>query len=86
MQIVITTIFPPTTGTRLISSELARREGDLWVMGDRVGPKNYDLPRVRFYDIEVRGIKRFHCWYDEKERMAMIDISRPSPRGRPTGT
>jgi len=29
------------------------------------------------------GIKRFHCWYDEKERMAMIDISRPSPRGRP---
>ena len=40
----------------------------------------------RFYDIEVRGIKRFHCWYDEKERMAMIDISRPSPRGRPAGT
>jgi len=31
------------------------------------------------------GIKRFHCWYDEKERMAMIDISRPSPRGRPAG-
>jgi hypothetical protein len=40
----------------------------------------------RFYDIEVRGIKRFHCWYDEKERMAMIDISKPSPRGRPAGT
>ena len=20
----------------------------------------------RFYDIEVPGIKRFHCWYDEK--------------------
>ena len=40
----------------------------------------------RFYDIEVPGIKRFHCWYDEKERMAMIDISRPSPRGRPAGT
>lgn len=40
----------------------------------------------RFYDIEVPGIKRFHCWYDEKERMAMIDISRPSPRGRPSGT
>jgi len=29
----------------------------------------------RFYDIDVPGIKRFHCWYDEKERMAMIDIS-----------
>lgn len=40
----------------------------------------------RFYDIEVPGIKRFHCWYDEKERMAMIDISKPSPRGRPPGT
>ena len=40
----------------------------------------------RFYEIEVPGIKRFHCWYDEKERMAMIDISKPSPRGRPAGT
>lgn len=40
----------------------------------------------RHYQIEVPGIKRFHCWYDEKERMAMIDISKPSPRGRPVGT
>jgi hypothetical protein len=40
----------------------------------------------RSYQIEVPGIKRFHCWYDEKERMAMIDISKPSPRGRPAGT
>jgi len=40
----------------------------------------------RFYDIDVPGIKRFHCWYDDKEKMAMIDISRPSPRGRPSGT
>jgi len=24
----------------------------------------------RSYEIEVPGIKRFHCWYDEKERMA----------------
>src|SRR5205823_13084030 len=40
----------------------------------------------RSYEIEIPGIKRFHCWYDEKERMAMIDISRPSPRGRPAGT
>ena len=44
------------------------------------------VTQLRFYDIEVPGIKRFHCWYDEKERMAMIDISRPSPRGRPAGT
>lgn len=40
----------------------------------------------RHYQIEVPGIRRFHCWYDEKERMAIIDISRPSPRGRPAGT
>src|ERR1041385_2826243 len=40
----------------------------------------------RSYEISIPGIKRFHCWYDEKERMAMIDISRPSPRGRPAGT
>ena len=40
----------------------------------------------RHYQIDVPGIKRFHCWYDEKERMAMIDISRPSPRGRPAGS
>ena len=40
----------------------------------------------RHYEIEIPGIKRFHCWYDEKEKMAMIDISRPSPRGRPAGT
>ena len=40
----------------------------------------------RHYQIDVPGIKRFHCWYDEKERMAIIDISKPSPRGRPAGT
>ncbi|MCM2314283.1 MAG: hypothetical protein NDJ92_03910 [Thermoanaerobaculia bacterium] len=40
----------------------------------------------RHYQIDVPGIKRFHCWYDERERMAIIDISRPSPRGRPSGT
>lgn len=40
----------------------------------------------RHYQIEVDGIKRFQCWYDEKERMVMIDISRPSRRGRPPGS
>ena len=40
----------------------------------------------RDYGIEVSGIKRFQCWYDDKEGMAMIDISKPSPRGRPKGT
>jgi len=40
----------------------------------------------RDYEIRIPGIKRFQCWYDEKEKMAMIDISKPSPRGRPKGT
>lgn len=40
----------------------------------------------RHYDIDINGIKRFQCWYDEKERMALIDISRPSKRGRPPGS
>lgn len=40
----------------------------------------------RHYDIDIDGIKRFQCWYDEKERMALIDISQPSKRGRPPGS
>lgn len=40
----------------------------------------------RQYDIDVPGIKRFQCWFDEKEKMAIIDISKSSPRGRPVGT
>jgi len=40
----------------------------------------------RHYGIDIPGIKRYQCWYDESEKMAMIDISRPSPRGRPPGT
>ena len=38
------------------------------------------------YDIEVDGIRRFRCWWDEKEEMAVIDISKPSRRGRPVGS
>jgi hypothetical protein len=38
------------------------------------------------YDIEVDGIRRFHCWWDDTEKMAVIDISRPSRRGRPVGS
>lgn len=52
MDIVITTIFPPTPGAIAISQELAKRGGTLWVMGDRKGPTDYPLPQVRFVDIE----------------------------------
>ena len=52
MDIVITTIFPPTKGTQALSRGVADREGSIWVIGDQAGPKSYDLPHVRFYDIE----------------------------------
>ena len=51
MNIVITTIFPPTPGAIRISSELNRTGGTLWVIGDRPGPPSYDLPNTRFFDI-----------------------------------
>ena len=38
------------------------------------------------YDIDVPGIRRFKCWWDDAENMAIIDISKPSRRGRPVGS
>lgn len=38
------------------------------------------------YDIDVPGIKRYKCWWDDTEKMAVIDISKPSRRGRPVGS
>lgn len=54
MDIVITTIFPPSTGAKKITAELAARGGTLWVVGDRKGPPAYDLPHTRFYSIEAQ--------------------------------
>lgn len=51
MDVVITTIFPPTAGARALSEGLAHADGTLWVMGDRPGPAAYDLPHVRFYSL-----------------------------------
>lgn len=51
MDVVITTIFPPTPGARALSEGLTRANGTLWVMGDRPGPASYDLPGVRFYSL-----------------------------------
>ena len=51
MQIVITTIFPPTPGAAAIAKSLEERGGILWVIGDRSGPRDYQLPATRFYDI-----------------------------------
>ena len=59
-DIIVTTIAPPTIGTKLISSELQQRGGTLWVVGDRKGPLSYDLPHTRFYDIEAQSQLPFH--------------------------
>lgn len=68
MDVIITTIFPPTRGMQLLSKELLNRGGRLWVMGDRSGPKSYDLPTVRFYDIETQKRLPFRlaCLLPEK--------------------
>ncbi len=52
MNIVITTIFPPTPGAIRISSELNKSGGALWVIGDRGGPPEYGLPNTHFFDIK----------------------------------
>jgi hypothetical protein len=52
MDVVITTIFPPTKGAHALSEGLSRVGGTLWVLGDRKGPVAYDLPNTKFYDIE----------------------------------
>ena len=54
MQIVITTIFKPTSGAEQIASALAKQGGTLWVMGDRSGPAEYLLPATQFYDIHTQ--------------------------------
>ena len=60
INIVATTIFPPTPGMKRISRELDSRDGTLWVIGDRNGPPAYGLPNTRFYDIEAQSQLPFH--------------------------
>lgn len=54
MQIVITTIFPPTRGVAGMAKVLEERGGTLWVIGDRSGPKDYELPATKFYDLATQ--------------------------------
>lgn len=52
MDVVVTTIFPPTRGTRALSEGLQRNGGTLWILGDVKGPAEYSLPAARFVPIE----------------------------------
>ena len=54
MNVVVTTIFPPTTGTRLLSARLSQGNGRLWILGDRKGPVEYDLPATEFWSIDAQ--------------------------------
>ncbi len=52
MDIVVTTIFPPSEGTRALSAGLeSLGGGNLWIIGDRKGPESYGLPRAQFFPI-----------------------------------
>jgi len=62
IDIVVTTISPPTIGTKLISSELNSAVERFGVVGDRKGPLSYDLPNTRFYDIETQTQLPFHSF------------------------
>ena len=51
LDVVITTVFPPTSAMRILSEGLAARGGRLWVIGDRKGPPAYELPATCFCSI-----------------------------------
>ena len=51
MNIVVTTIFPPTLGTRTIAQKLEGNGGRLWLIGDTKGPFDCDLPNTEFWTI-----------------------------------
>jgi hypothetical protein len=52
MDIVVTTIFPPTKGMYELADGLSRADdGTLWVVGDVKGPFEYPLDRVKFFPI-----------------------------------
>jgi len=52
MNIVVTTIAPPTTGMVALSQGMQPIGGTLFVVGDRKGPFKYELPNVDFYSLE----------------------------------
>lgn len=56
MDVVITSIFPPTTGAVKLAEGLSRDcGGRLWVVGDRKSPSTYDLEGATFLGIEAQG-------------------------------
>jgi hypothetical protein len=54
MDVIITTIFPPTPAARALADGLTDTPGALWVIGDAKGPANYNLPNTRFFDLEAQ--------------------------------
>lgn len=54
LDVVITTIFPPTSAMRVLGEGLAARGGRLWVVGDRKGPAAYDLPAAHFFPLDAQ--------------------------------
>lgn len=52
MNIVVTTIQPPTKAMQMLAAGLASTGGTLWVIGDRKGPQVFDLPNTNFFHID----------------------------------
>jgi len=48
---VLTTIQPPNEAMRRLSEKLEAHGGQLIVIGDRKGPRSFDLPRTFFYSL-----------------------------------
>lgn len=56
---VITTIQPPTEEVKALHRRLSVEEGVLIVAGDTAGPQSFDLPGVKFLDIEAQRAMPF---------------------------
>jgi len=52
MNIVVTTIQPPTQAMQMLADGLSASRGTLWVFGDRKGPTSFDLPNTQFFSID----------------------------------
>jgi hypothetical protein len=54
LHAVITTIQPPTPAVRGLLARLGTLRAPLWIVGDRKGPRSFDVEGVRFLPLEAQ--------------------------------
>lgn len=59
MNVVVTTIQPPTQAMHMLANGLSKTGGTLWVVGDRKGPAAFDLPNTNFFHIDSQKSLEF---------------------------